>query len=99
MAQTPTIENEGRTFNLVIKISREQKAAIAGKVQAYFEGERSESIGQLAAEQIIDFMIGELGPFIYNQGIADARAMIAEKMAQIDDELYALEKPVMHRRS
>lgn len=83
---------------MVIKISREQKTDIAQKVQAYFEEERSESIGQLAAEQLIDFMIGELGPHIYNQALTDARAMIAEKMAQIDDELYVLEKPVLHRR-
>lgn len=83
---------------MVFKMSREQKAAIAEKVQAYFEEERSESIGQLAAEQLIDFMIGELGPPLYNQAIADARAMIAEKMAQIDDELYTLEKPVFQRR-
>lgn len=83
---------------MVVKMSREQKAAIAEKVQAYFEEERSESIGQLAAEQLIDFMIGELGPRLYNQAIADARAMIAEKMAQIDDELYTLEKPVFQRR-
>ncbi|BFH63631.1 DUF2164 domain-containing protein [Paenibacillus azoreducens] len=81
-----------------IKLSREQKAEIAQHVQAFFEEERSESIGQLGAEQLIDFMITELGPHIYNQAVADARALITEKMAQIDDELYTLEKPVQHPR-
>jgi uncharacterized protein (DUF2164 family) len=81
-----------------IKIPKEQKVEIAQRVQTYFEEERSESIGQLGAEQLIDFMITELGPHIYNQAVADARALITEKMAQIDDELYTLEKPVQHLR-
>ncbi len=83
---------------LSIKLPKEQKEEIVQSVQAYFEEERSESIGQLAAEQLIDFMIGELGPYIYNNAIEDARMMITGKMAQIDDELYALEKPLRNRR-
>ncbi|MED5017341.1 DUF2164 domain-containing protein [Paenibacillus chibensis] len=77
-----------------IKLPKEQKAEIVDRVQGYFEDERSESIGQLGAEQLIDFMIIELGPYIYNKAIEDARAFITEKMAQIDDDLYALEKPL-----
>lgn len=77
-----------------IKLPKEQKAEIVDRVQGYFEDERSESIGQLGAEQLIDFMISELGPYIYNKAIEDARAFITEKMAQIDDDLYALEKPL-----
>ncbi|WP_136604864.1 DUF2164 domain-containing protein [Paenibacillus dokdonensis] len=81
-----------------IKLPKEQKTELAQSVQAYFEEERSESIGQLGAEQLIDFMIGELGPYIYNQAIEDTRALITEKMAQIDDELYTLEKPIQNLR-
>ncbi|MCJ8010820.1 DUF2164 domain-containing protein [Paenibacillus sp. KQZ6P-2] len=81
-----------------IKLPKEQKEEIVRSVQAYFEEERSESIGQLGAEQFLDFMITELGPYIYNQAIADSRALINEKMAQIDDEFYTLEKPIQNRR-
>ncbi|MGN7356215.1 DUF2164 domain-containing protein [Paenibacillus sp. SAF-054] len=83
---------------LSIKLPKEQKEEIVRSVQTYFEEERSESIGQLAAEQLIDLMIGELGPYIYNKAIEDTRMMITGKMAQIDDELYALEKPLRNRR-
>jgi uncharacterized protein (DUF2164 family) len=67
-------------------------------VKAYFEEERSETIGDLGAEQFIDFMIKELGPYIYNKAVADARALINEKMTQIEDELYTLEKPTHNRK-
>lgn len=36
---------------------------------------------------ILDFFINELGPFIYNQGVEDARVYIKDKL----EDLYALE--------
>jgi uncharacterized protein (DUF2164 family) len=81
-----------------IKLPKEEKAEMIKNVKAYFEEERSETIGDLGAEQFIDFMIKELGPYIYNKGVADARALLNEKMAQMEDELYTLEKPTYHRK-
>lgn len=75
-----------------IKLPKEEKEALVRDVQQYFEEERSETIGNLAAEQILDHMIQLLGPHLYNKAIADARAVVLEKIGQVDDELYALEK-------
>jgi uncharacterized protein (DUF2164 family) len=79
-----------------IKLPKEEKDELIKNVQAYFEEERSETIGNLGAEQFIDFMIKELGPYIYNKAIADSRLLINEKMVQIEDELYTLEKPIQN---
>ncbi|TDF95155.1 DUF2164 domain-containing protein [Paenibacillus piri] len=81
---------------IAIKIPKEQKTEMIRDVQAYFEEERSESIGDLGAEQFIDYMIKVLGPHIYNQAIEDSRKLISEKMNQLDDELYTLEKPIQN---
>lgn len=81
-----------------VKLPKEQKAEIIQSVQAYFEEERSEQLGELGADQLVDFMIKELSPYIYNQAVADARKLTGEKMNQLEDELYALEKPVHNRR-
>lgn len=83
---------------LRVNIPKEDKNMMIHNVQAYFELERSETIGELAAEQFIDFMMNELGPYMYNQALTDARAMLHEKINQLDDELYILEKPVQQRR-
>lgn len=83
---------------ITIKLPKEQKVEIIKHVQAYFEEERSETIGDLGAEQFVDFMINELGPYIYNKAIEDARMLINEKVAQIEDELYTLEKPIQTRK-
>jgi uncharacterized protein (DUF2164 family) len=77
-----------------IKLPKEQKDEIIRSVRAYFEEERSESIGDLAAEQLIDFMLKELGPYAYNKAIEDARAVLLRKASEQEDELYTLEKPI-----
>jgi uncharacterized protein (DUF2164 family) len=82
---------------LPIKLPKEDKSEIIKQVQIYFTKERDDTIGELAAEQLTDFMIRELGPYIYNKAVADTRALLQEKLNQLEDELYALEKP-LHRR-
>lgn len=77
-----------------IKLPKEQKDEIIRSVIAYFEQERSESIGELGAEQLVDIMIKEIGPYIYNKAIEDSRQTILQKTAELEDELYALEKRV-----
>jgi len=81
-----------------IKLPKEDKTEIIKSVQTYFEQERSESIGDLGAEQLIDFFMKELGPYIYNKAIDDARLLIKERINQIEDELYTLEKPTQNRK-
>lgn len=76
-----------------LKLPREEKLQLVHRVQRYYETERGETIGELGAEQLVDYMIAELAPYLYNAGIADARGAFQEKMNQLDDELYALEKP------
>lgn len=81
-----------------IKLPKEDKTEIIKNVQTYFEQERSESIGDLGAEHLIDFFINEIGPYIYNKAIDDARLMINERLSQVEDELYTLEKPTQNRK-
>lgn len=80
-----------------IKLSKEQKERIVENVQAYFLDERSEDMSQLAAELLVDFMLKQLGPCVYNKAISDVRAVMNEMHARVDDELYALEKPIERR--
>jgi len=78
----------------VMKLSREQKLLLIESVQTYFSEERGETIGSIAAESLLDFMIANVGPTIYNYAIADTRKLLGERFAAMEDELYSLEKPV-----
>jgi len=82
---------------MLLKLPKEIKDEIINNVKNFFDEERSETIGDLGADQLIDFMIKELGPHIYNKAITDARNLIQEKTSQIEDELYSMEKPIHNR--
>ena len=81
-----------------MKLPREQKQEMVERVQHFFEMERSEMIGSIAAEQLLDYMLSEIGPYIYNQAIQDARKTVMERMQSVEDELYALEQNVVKSR-
>ncbi|GCL70605.1 hypothetical protein PN4B1_05070 [Paenibacillus naphthalenovorans] len=91
-------QRKGAGRMIPLKISKEQKEQMVWRVQQYFEKERTESIGNLEAEQLIDFMIGLVGPPVYNHAIGDARRTLLERMSALEDELYSLEKPVGRSR-
>jgi len=83
---------------LMLKLPKEQKDQLISSIQQYFELERSETLGSIAAEQLLDFMIKEIGPHVYNHAIKDARKTVLERMQTMEDELYALEKPTAAKR-
>ncbi|RAV22959.1 DUF2164 domain-containing protein [Paenibacillus contaminans] len=81
-----------------LKLPREQKQQLIERVQSYFYEERSEEIGDLSAELLLDYMIREIGPVIYNQAIQDAIKTVGEKMVSLEDDLHSLEKPATANR-
>jgi len=50
-------------------------------------------LSKFRAEGLLDFLIAELGPPIYNQGVRDASAYVAEKLIDIEGEVYERERP------
>ncbi|WP_050616375.1 DUF2164 domain-containing protein [Bacillus testis] len=82
---------------LAIKIPKEEKKELIERIQHYFYMERDEEIGDLAAEQLLDFMMKQLSPHIYNQAIHDAQKTIEQKVISLEDDLYALVQPVPYR--
>lgn len=77
-----------------IEFSREEKDAIARKVQLYFREELEQDIGLFDAEFLLDFFAKEIGPFFYNRGLYDAQALLEERMQSVAEAIYEIEKPV-----
>jgi uncharacterized protein (DUF2164 family) len=77
-----------------IKLPKEHKDRIVQRLVAFYEEERSETLGSIGAEQIVDFMLREIAPYVYNKAIEDARQVVLEKSASLEEELYALERKV-----
>jgi uncharacterized protein (DUF2164 family) len=81
-------------------LDRETRADAIRRIRAYFERERDEELGELAAGFILDFVAEELGPLFYNAGLADAQALLAQHADSLDADIEAQRKsPPRTRRT
>ncbi|WP_409270136.1 DUF2164 domain-containing protein [Neobacillus sp. SCS-31] len=79
---------------MFITFSKQQKDQLIADIQEYFIKERGEELGNLEAEGLLEFFKTELGPYFYNEGIKQSRKVAEEKMAQLEEELFLLERPM-----
>lgn len=56
--------------------------------QAVLRGALEQGIGDLKASLLLDFVLKEIGPSVYNQAVADAQARMAEMVDEIDGTCY-----------
>lgn len=75
-----------------IQFSREELAAIAGKLRPYFRDEFDVDLRDLPAEMLVDFLAREIGPFFYNRALYDAQAVVAKKAEDIGEAIAGLER-------
>ena len=73
---------------LRIKLSAERRAALIKLITEFYRENFDEELSEYRAERLMDFFIKQLGPPIYNQAIADARAFMFEKLEDLDVEFY-----------
>ena len=55
-----------------IKVTKEQQDEMITAIKQYFLKEREEEIGDLRAGLMLDFILEELAPEFYNQGVSDS---------------------------
>ena len=75
-----------------IKFEKEERAAIVGRIQGYFRDELDASIGEIPAELLLNFFSEQIGAFYYNQGLADAKAVLGKVVDEVEERIYALER-------
>ena len=66
-----------------IQISPLARTRALASIRRYFAEELDQEIGDLKAGSLFDYIVVELGPTIYNQGITDARAFFDERSADL----------------
>jgi uncharacterized protein (DUF2164 family) len=81
-----------------ITFCKEEKEILVKKIKLYFSEELDQDIPQFDAEFLLDFFSEEVGPYFYNRGLYDARSMLEEKIENITDGFYEIEKPTDFRK-
>lgn len=75
-----------------IAFSKEETADLTPRLQAFLRDELDVELGALQASMLLDFMARDLGHAIYNRGLYDAQALIAGKVEELADAVFALEQ-------
>ena len=74
------------------QVREEERAEIVSRIQTYFREELDSSIGEIPAELLLNFFSEQMGAFYYNQGLADARAVLGKVVEDVDERIYSLER-------
>jgi uncharacterized protein (DUF2164 family) len=75
-----------------IELSREARQAASAGLRQVLADELDVEIGALQADLILDRVILDLGPILYNRAITDARAVIAARAEDMDEALYGQQR-------
>lgn len=73
---------------MITELTKEQRKEAVGSVQHYFERNLPEPVGELAAGLLLDFLLQEVGPLIYNKAVSDAQTRMQAAIAEVDGVLY-----------
>ena len=75
-----------------IKLPKDLEQWLTGSVRRYLAENFGEDIGDLKASLFLNYCLEEIAPSVYNQAIADARAFMQEKVADMDNVCFAHEE-------
>jgi len=83
-----TTEKVRRKWDL---LTAEQRAASIKKIIGFFEEEREEKIGVVAAEKLLDLFLSASAENIYNKAIDDAKALAKKRSEDFELDLLILQ--------
>ncbi len=71
-----------------IRLSDERRAELVERLQRFVDEAFELSLSEFQAKRLLDFLVAELGPPVYNQAIQDARGFLEERLADLEGEFY-----------
>ncbi len=68
-------------------MSDEERKLVKEEMILFFENERDEKIGIIAAEEILNFFLESVGSKLYNKGIDDAKKALENRYEELKFDL------------
>jgi len=73
---------------MTIEISKEARHEAIASIERWFQENRDERIGNIAAGGLLGFFLEELGPIVYNKAVADVQERLQARVAELDIEIH-----------
>lgn len=71
-----------------ISLAKEKQTEAISSLQRYFSENMDEPLGNLAAQALLDFLLVEIAPLVYNKAVADAQAKLLARVSELDIEVH-----------
>jgi uncharacterized protein (DUF2164 family) len=76
---------------MAISLSQDITKQLHASIRRYFAENLDQDIGDLKAGMLLDFVLREIGPTIYNQAIGDARTYFEGRVIDLEGVCYEKE--------
>ena len=74
-----------------VEISKEASEKAIGSIRRYCSERLEHEISELQARLLLDFVLQEIGPSVYNAAIADAQTYLRDRVADLEGACYEKE--------
>lgn len=74
---------------MTIELPKEVRAQAVASIERYFLEHLEERIGNIQAAALLNYVLEEIGPSIYNRAIADAQERLQMRVGELDIECHA----------
>lgn len=71
-----------------IELSKEQRRELVASIQRYCAAEMETPLGNLGSEALLDFVLAEVGPLVYNKAVADVQERLQARIMDLDIEIH-----------
>ena len=75
-------------LKMEIELNSDVRVVLIENLKRYFWNERNEELSNLGTELLLDFIVNDIGPYIYNKAIEDSYAYMIERT----EDLLGLQK-------
>ncbi len=72
------------------KLTEERRQQSINEIITFFKESRDETIGVIAAEDVLDFFLQTVAKDIYNKGIDDSKKLLNDRLADLQVDLDTL---------
>ncbi len=73
---------------MALKLDDTRRRALVEQLRVFFREKFDEDLSEYRAGELLDFLLGSLGPPIYNQAVQDARRFMLQRLEDLDGEVY-----------
>lgn len=74
--------------DMAIELTKEDTETAINSLRKYFEANLEQHLGNLGAKALLGFIIEEIGPSIYNQGVSDAQERMQLRLGELEYEVH-----------